>query len=84
MNSPVAEATSVAATLLHCLSTVFSLIKDNIHDVDEKRKAFDEIAERLITYSETIFSTHKKFYDELPVTLKADHVQKYAENCKPE
>lgn len=81
MNCKIGEIGLAAARIIGCEDTVFNLIKDNINDKDEKRKAVDEVSDKLISISSMLFSAYKNYYDDIDAQIKDKFVQGYADNC---
>jgi len=81
MNCTIAGILSAAINVTNCEETVFKLIKNNIKNTDEQRNAVDEVAARLILISSLLFNSYKKYYDEIPVEIRNDYVQQYADYC---
>ena len=81
MNCKIGEFGMAAMRVMNCEDTVFNLIKENINDADEQRKAVDEVAARLITISDMLFNAYKNHYDGISIQIKARFVQEYANNC---
>lgn len=52
MNCKIAEVGMAAMRMLNCEDTVFKLIRENVSDEAERRKAVDEVAAKLIHISD--------------------------------
>lgn len=81
MNCKIGEIGVAAIRISNCEDTVFSLIKENVEDSDEQRKAVNEVAERLIIISNMLFNAYKNHYDGISLQIKHNYVQTYANNC---
>ncbi|MBQ9557510.1 MAG: hypothetical protein IJU94_02785 [Clostridia bacterium] len=81
MNCKIAEIGLAAIRMTNCESTVFNLIKNNIHDYSEKKKAVEQVVAALISISLMLFSSYKEFYDGIDAMIKDRFVQQYANNC---
>lgn len=81
MNCKIGEIRVAAVRISNCEDTVFNLIKDNVTDPDEQRKAVDEVAAKLIYISEMLFIAYKNHYDGIDVQIRNNYVQEYANYC---
>lgn len=81
MNCKIGEIGMAAARVMNCEDTVFELIKDNISNEEEQRKAVDEVAAKVISISNMLFDAYKKYYDNIDIQIKDNYVQEYADNC---
>lgn len=81
MNCKIAGIQSAAIRLSNCEDTVLQLIKDNVSDAEERRKAVDEIGGRLITISQMLFNAAKNHYDGIGYQIRANYTQEFLNNC---
>lgn len=81
MNCKIGEIGVAATRIISCEKTVFTLIKDNVNDADEQRKAVDEVASKLISISNMLFNAYKNYYDDINIQIKNKFVQAYASTC---
>lgn len=81
INCKIGEIGSAAARVANCVDTVFGLIKDNVTDAEEQRKAVDEVAAKCISISTMLFDAYKNYYDGIDSEIKGKYVQEYANNC---
>lgn len=81
MNCKVGEVGVAAARLMNCESAVFRLIRDNVTDDSEQRKAVDEVAAKLIFISNMLFNAYKNHYDGIDSQIRYKFTQEYANNC---
>ena len=81
MNCKIGEIGMAAVRVMNCEDTVFNLIKNNISDEGEQRKAIDEVAARLILISDMLFNAYKNYYDNIDAQIQGNYVQEYADNC---
>ena len=81
MNCKIAGIQSAAIMLSNCEDTVLQLIKDNVSDVEERRKAVDEIGARLITISRMLFDAAKNHYDGIGYLVRENYTQEFLNNC---
>ena len=81
MNCKIGEIGMAAIRVSNCEDTVFNLIKENVTNLDEQRKAVNEVATRLISISNMLFNAYKNYYDEIGYQIKDRFTQEYANNC---
>ena len=81
MNCKIGQIGMAAIRISNCEDTVFKLIKKNITDFKERRKAVDEVAAKLISISRMLFNAYKNHYDGIDIQIKDRYVQEYADNC---
>lgn len=81
MNCKIAEIGLASIRISNCEDTVFNLIKENVTDPDEQRKAVDEVAARLISISSMLFNAYKNHYDGIGIQIRHQFTQAYANNC---
>lgn len=81
MNCKIGEIGVAAVRVMNCEDTVFKLIKENVSDEAEQRKAVDEVAAKLIQISDMLFNAYKNHYDGIDAQIKNRFVQEYANNC---
>ncbi len=81
MNCKIGEIGMAAVRVMNCEDTVFKLIKENVSDESEQRKAVDEVAAKLIYISNMLFNAYKNHYDGIDAQIQNRFVQEYANNC---
>lgn len=81
MNCKIAEIGLSAARMINCQETVFKLIKENVTEKEEQRKAVSEVARNLINISSMLFNAYKNHYDGIDAQIKDRFIQDYADNC---
>lgn len=81
MNCKIGEIGMASIRISNCEESVFNLIKDNITDSNEQRKAVDEVAARLISISDMLFNGYKKHYDGIGKAIRGNYTQEYVNNC---
>lgn len=81
MNCKIGEIGMAAIRVSNCEDTVFNLINKNVTDSDERRKAVDEVAARLINISTMLFNAYKNHYDGISYQIKSKYTQEYINNC---
>lgn len=75
MNCKIGEIGVASLRVSNCEETVFNLIKDNVSDPDEQRKAVSEIAGNLIYISNMLFNAYKNYYDGISAQIQSRYVQ---------
>lgn len=81
VNCKLGEVGVAAVRVTNCEDTVLKLIKDNVTDSDEQRKAVDEVAAQSISISTMLFNAYKNHYDGIDIQIRGNYVQEYANNC---
>lgn len=81
MNCKIGEIGMAAIRVSNCEDTVLNLIKDNVTDLDEQRKAVDEVATRLILISDMLFSAYRNHYNGISYQIRSKYTQEYINNC---
>lgn len=86
MQCKIGEIASASVRISNCEDTVFNLIKENVTDLDEQRKAVDEVASALISISRTLFNAYQKFHDNHgslreSLATTARRLREYNNNC---
>ncbi|MDE7230304.1 MAG: hypothetical protein K2N56_07475 [Oscillospiraceae bacterium] len=81
MNCKIGEIGVASTRISNCENTVFNLIKENVADSEERRKAIDEVAAKLIVISNMLFNAYKSHFDGIDARIKGKHIQEYGNNC---
>ena len=81
MNCKIAEICSAAVRLSNCEDTVLKLIKDNVKEPEEVKKAVDEVAAKLIEISTMLFNAAKNHYDGISYEIRNNYTQEFLNNC---
>lgn len=81
MNCKIAGIQNAAIMLSNCEDTVLQLIKDHVNDPEDRKKAVEEVAARLITISRMLFNAAKNHYDGISIQIKSNYTQEYINNC---
>lgn len=81
MNCKIGEIGVAAVRLSNCEDTVFNLIKENVSNPEEQRRAVDEVSAKLIVISDMLFNAYKNHYDGISAQIRGNYVQEYANNC---
>lgn len=81
MNCKIGEIGMAAIRISNCEETVFKLIKENVTDSDEQRKAVDEVASKLINISDMLFNAYRNHYIHLGSEIRGKYTQEYINNC---
>lgn len=81
MNCKIAQIQSAAIRMSNCEDTVLNLIKDNVTDPEERKKAIDEVASRLISIATMLFNAAKNHYDGIGYQIQSNYTQEMLNNC---
>ena len=81
MNCKIGEIGMAAVRISNCEDTVFKLIKENVTDTDEQRKAVDEVAAKLINISNMLFNAYRNHYNGISYQIRSNYTQEYVNNC---
>lgn len=81
MNCKIGQIRSAAIRLSNCEDTVLQLIKDNISDPQEQKKAVDEMGARLINISQMLYDAAKNHYQGIADSIRSNYTQEMGENC---
>ena len=77
----ISQIESAAIKLNNCEDTILQLIKDNIPEQQEQRKAVNEMGAKLINISQMFYSAAIRYYKGLDESIRSDHVQEMVDNC---
>lgn len=83
MNCKIGEIRMAAQRVSNCENTVFTLIKENVTDPDEQRKAVNEIATKLISVSNMLFDSYRKYFYDNNIKDKVyiKYTNEYVNHC---
>ncbi|MCF0177942.1 MAG: hypothetical protein HUJ90_04885 [Bacteroidales bacterium] len=81
MNCKIAEIQGAAIRLSNCEDTVLNLIKDNVSDSDEQRKAVDEVGASLIHISGMLYNAALNHYNGIGYSIRSNYHQEMLNNC---
>lgn len=81
MNCKIGEIGMAAVRISNCEDTVFKLIKENVTNSDEQRKAVDEVAAKLINISNMLFNAYRNHYNGIGYEIRSKYTQEYVNNC---
>lgn len=81
MNCKIAQIESAAIRLSNCEDTVLKLIKENIDDDVERKKAVLEMATRLMVISQMLFNAAKSHYNGIGDSIRYRYTQEYLNNA---
>ncbi|MCR5807948.1 MAG: TFIIB-type zinc finger domain-containing protein [Clostridiales bacterium] len=81
MNCKIAQIQSAAIRLSNCEDTVLQLIKDNVSDPQEQKKAVDEMAARIISISRMLYNAAKSHYNGIGDSIRSNYTQEMINNC---
>ena len=80
MNCKIGQIQSAAIKLRNCVDTVLQLIKDNIPDPQEQRKALDEMGTRLISISQLFFDAARSHYNGIDCSIRQNYARELFNN----
>lgn len=81
MNCKIGQIQSAAIRLSNCEDTVLQLIKDNISEPQEQRKAVEEMGVRLISISQMLYEAAKNHYQGIGDSIRSNYTQELLNNC---
>lgn len=70
INCKIAEITSAANSVANCISSVFSLIKENITDEEDRKSALGEVCDKAFQISEMLKSAADNYYDNIDESIR--------------
>lgn len=80
MTCKIAEISSAATKVNNCIESTFRLIADNVKDVDEKKKAIEEVKIHAFYISNLLNNAAQNHFDKMDTRIKFDHVKEYVAN----
>lgn len=81
MNCKIGQIQSAAIRLSNCEDTVLRLIKDNISEPKEQRKAIDEMGAKLIDISLILHNAAVGHYNGIDSSIRRNYTQELLDNC---
>jgi hypothetical protein len=81
MNCKIGEIQSAAIRLSNCEDTVLQIVKDNVTEPEERKRAVDEIAGRLINISTMLYGAAKNHYSGIASEIRDNYTQQMINNC---
>lgn len=81
MEYKIAQIQSAGASVANCIHTVLKLIKDNISDKEEQKKAYTEVADRVMIIAIMLYNDAKNHYDGIDIQIRDRYFQKWINNA---
>ena len=81
MNCKIAQIQSAGIRLSNCEDTVLKLIKENVCDEEERKKAVVEIATRLILIANMLYNGAKNHYNGIGDSIRNRYTQEFINNA---
>lgn len=80
MNCKIAEIQSAAIRMSNCEDTILNLIKDNVEDVNEQKKAIEEMATSLMNISNMLYNAAYNHYQGISISIQNNYTQEFLYN----
>lgn len=80
MGCKIAQIQSAGISVSNCIDTVLKLIKDNVEERDEQKKAYTEVANRVMIIARMLFNGAKNHYDGIDVQIRHNYLQEWLNN----
>ena len=81
MSCKIAQIRSAAISVSNCIDTVLKLIRDNISEPEEKKKAYTEVATRVMFISGVLYNGAKDHYDGIDARIRPQYSQEWLDNA---
>ena len=81
MECKIAQIQSAAISVSNCIDTVLKLIKDNVSDKAEQKKAYSEVASRVMIIASMLFNGAKNHYDGIDTQIRYNYLQEWLNNA---
>lgn len=76
----LADINVAAKSVAYCIDEVFELIKSDIRDKTECKKAYTEVSEKVIKIAVELYNDSKMYYDGFDIKDRDNHMQEWLEN----
>ena len=80
MECKIAQIQSAGISVSNCIDTVLKLIKDNVNDKNEQKRAYTEVATRVIIIASMLFNGAKNHYDGIDGQIQHNYTQEWLNN----
>lgn len=80
MTCKIGQISNAAYKLEHCLDSVFMLINNNIHVLDKRDKAINEVFEYTVSAARVLSSAAYKHFEGIDIQFRYNYVQEYVNN----
>lgn len=81
MECKIAQIQSAGISVANCIDTVLKLIKDNVCEPQEQKKAYTEVANRVMLIASILFSAAKNHYDDIDGQIRYKYTQEWLNNA---
>lgn len=81
LNCKIAEIRSSAVQMSDCQHSLFSLIKENVLDLEERNKAIDEVCSSLFYVSKTLFNGSVNDFNTINYSIRDEYRLELFNNC---
>ena len=81
MECKIAQIQSAGISVSNCIDTVLKLIKENVADKEEQKKAYTEVANRVIIIASMLFNGAKNHYDGIDGQIRYNYTQEWLNNA---
>ena len=80
MECKIAQIQSAGISVSNCIDTVLKLIKDNVTNREEQKKAYTEVSNRVMIIASMLFNGAKNHYDGIDGTIQHNYTQEWLNN----
>lgn len=81
MECKIAQIHSAGISVANCIDTVLKLIKNNITNPEEQKRAYSEVANRVLTIANILFTAAKNHYNGIDIQIKGNYTQEWLNNA---
>lgn len=81
MECKIAQIQSAGISVANCIDTVLKLIKDNVSNPEEQKKAYTEVANRVMIIASMLFNGAKNHYDGIDGQIRHNYLQEWLNNA---
>ncbi len=81
MECKIAQIQSAGISVANCIDTVLKLIKDSISDKEEQKKAYTEVANRVMIIAIMLYNGAKNHYDGIDGQIRHNYLQEWLNNA---
>ncbi len=72
-NCKIAEITSAAESVSNCIPSVFSMIKENLPDEEQRKRALGEVCDRAFQISKVFESAADNYYNSIDASIREQY-----------
>lgn len=81
MECKIAQIRSAGISVANCIDTVLKLIKDNVTDKEAQKKAYTEVANRVLIIATMLYNGAKNHYDGIDIQIRSNYLQEWLNNA---